>query len=256
MAEKNRLITEKDELVVSKDRLWREIDLKRRNRELELALRSALDSDEDGEERPVDNKGYDMLAELPCDELQKYETLDEDASEALQNIKADNRYISMHQQLLTPSSQEPALGSTERVTVDSRPPISVVLRPLIESDGANEPIYGQIAEWNASMIDSVMSSSSIFGSLGRFVTLSQNGARGCADRHFGSHSTFWTLENPEHFACKTCFNKKLPCVRPVGEHHWILLPLPPATRSPDTDWQDKAYYIRNHEENSQRFPGT
>lgn len=110
MAEKDRLITEKDELVVSKDRLWREMyqmlqekkgcargaadqetdtnhlgqyqlenrrlrkevsDLKRRNRELELALRNALEADEDGEEGIVDNESYDMLAETPCDELQK-----------------------------------------------------------------------------------------------------------------------------------------------------------------------------------------
>jgi hypothetical protein len=127
---------------------------------------------------------------------------------------------------------------------------------LIESNGANEQIYGQIAELNASVFDSVMNSIAIFCALDRFVTLSQNGARGCADRHFGSHSTFWTLENPGHFACKTCSNKKLPCLKPVGYHQWILLPLPPDTRSPDTDWRDKAYYIRDHEETSQRFPGT
>ena len=140
--------------------------------------------------------------------------------------------------------------------MDSRLPIAVVLWPLIESNGANKPMHRRIAELNASMFDSVMNSFAIFGSLGRCVALSQNGARGCADGHFGSHSTFWTLESPRHFACKTCFNKKLPCVRPGGDHQWILLPLPPATRSPDTHWQEKAYYIRDHEETSQRFPAT
>ena len=55
-----------------KRRLLKEVsDLKRRNRELELALRNALEADENGEEEPVDNEGYDILAEAPYDELQK-----------------------------------------------------------------------------------------------------------------------------------------------------------------------------------------
>lgn len=97
MAEKDRLITEKDELVVSKDRLWREMYqmlqeknqrtadlsdqqtsddsqdkleiqqlcgevsfLKRRNRELEHALRDALETDRDCEDGLVENENKFM----------------------------------------------------------------------------------------------------------------------------------------------------------------------------------------------------
>lgn len=96
---KYRLIIEKDELVVSKDRLWREMyqtlhekngctqdisekrlaanrdhlenqrlrfevgNLKRRNRELELALRDALEADEDCEDGSLGNEGIAISAE-------------------------------------------------------------------------------------------------------------------------------------------------------------------------------------------------
>lgn len=110
MAEKDRLITEKDELVVSKDRLWREMyqmlqeknehtaglpdqqkgisrtrqdqleiqrlrgrvgDLERRNRELEQALRDALETDADCEEGCLEDDGFAMQVERPLDEILK-----------------------------------------------------------------------------------------------------------------------------------------------------------------------------------------
>jgi hypothetical protein len=107
MAEKDRLITEKDELVVSKDRLWREMyqmlnekngctqdlsekrlatnrdqlenqrlrmevsNLKRRNKELELALRDALEADEDYEDGSLGNDGIGISAEGRFGALQR-----------------------------------------------------------------------------------------------------------------------------------------------------------------------------------------
>lgn len=110
MAEKDRLITEKDELVISKDRLWREMyqmlkeknertaelhdqrtgitrtsqdqleiqrlrervsDLERRNRELEQALRDALETDADCEEGYLEDDGFAMQVERPLDEILK-----------------------------------------------------------------------------------------------------------------------------------------------------------------------------------------
>lgn len=107
MAEKDRLITEKDELVVSKDRLWREMyqmlqeknggtrdlseqrlaanreqlenqrlrvevsKLQRRNKELELALRDALDTDEDCGDGSVDDEGVAISAEGRFGALQR-----------------------------------------------------------------------------------------------------------------------------------------------------------------------------------------
>jgi hypothetical protein len=101
MAEKDRLVTEKDELVVSKDRLWREMHqiiqeknerieqlfarctgdkhhtqndweaqelraevlrLERRNRDLEKALRDAVETDEGSGENSMDTSGSSALA--------------------------------------------------------------------------------------------------------------------------------------------------------------------------------------------------
>jgi hypothetical protein len=110
MAEKDRLITEKDELVVSKDRLWREMyqivqekselmgntlhrrtatdqssrdhlevqrlreenkGLKRRNQELEKALRAALEADEDFNEEPLEYDSRALPAGETHDQVQK-----------------------------------------------------------------------------------------------------------------------------------------------------------------------------------------
>jgi hypothetical protein len=111
MAEKDRLIMEKDELVVSKDRLWREMHqiiqekseltghtlhrrtatshpnqddleiqrlreenkgLKRRNRELERALRDALEVDEDFEDKSFGDDSRALLAAETHDQVHKW----------------------------------------------------------------------------------------------------------------------------------------------------------------------------------------
>lgn len=110
MTEKDRLITEKDELVVSKDRLWREMhqileaksertesscrpragasrssesqlelqrlreensDLKRRNHDLEQALRDALETDEDQEYDTLEDDCWATSAEGALEEIQR-----------------------------------------------------------------------------------------------------------------------------------------------------------------------------------------
>jgi hypothetical protein len=153
-------------------------------------------------------------------------------------------------------SQQASLNNAELIAVDSRPPVSVQVQPLIEINGANEQLYGRIAELTTPMLTSVMNVIGTFGSFDRFAIVSRKGYHGCVERNLNSHSTFWTTEYPGHYTCKTCFNKKQPCMRAIGNNQWVLLPLPPVTRNPDTDWQDTAYYIRSYEETSQRFPGT
>lgn len=110
MAEKDRLIMEKDELVVSKDRLWREMyqilqekselpgttlhprtatshhnrdhsevqqlreenkGLKRRNQELEQALRDALEVEDDFEEEYTEVDGRALPAAEAHDQVQE-----------------------------------------------------------------------------------------------------------------------------------------------------------------------------------------
>jgi hypothetical protein len=110
MAEKDRLVTEKDELAVSKDRLWREmhqiiqeknerieqlfarctgdehhlqsdweakelraevIRLERRNRDLEKALRDAVETDEDSGGNSMNTSSSSALAHQSSGEFTK-----------------------------------------------------------------------------------------------------------------------------------------------------------------------------------------
>lgn len=145
---------------------------------------------------------------------------------------------------------------SERIRVDSLPPTSIEVLPLIGTKNSGEHTYGKFTELAPVVSASVSKCFETFSSFSRFASLSQKGSRHCAERTFNTHSTFWTIECPGQFTCKTCFNRRQPCMRAIGEHQWIVLPLPPAVRYPSTVWQDNAYYIRPYEENSTRFSGT
>ena len=158
-------------------------------------------------------------------------------------------------QLHTPASQDVSLRSGERIKVDSIPPVLVSIRPVIKSSDFDEHTYGHTNNLNPAISAAVAESIKAFSSSNRLEALSRNGSRGCIERVLASRETYWTLEDPGHYACKTCFNRKQPCMRSMGKHKWIILPLPPNLRNPDVAWQDKAYYIHPYEETSLRYPG-
>lgn len=166
------------------------------------------------------------------------------------------RNTSGHRQLHTPTSQDVSMQGAERIKVNSVPPVVVNIRPVIESSSFTEHTYGVIADLAPTMSAAVMELLERLGSFGRFATLSKSGAHPCAERHLATRETYWTLENPGHYACKTCFNRKQPCIRSTGNHQWIILPLPPNVRGPGLSWQDKAYYINPYEGSSIRYSGT
>jgi hypothetical protein len=159
------------------------------------------------------------------------------------------------QQLFTPVSRATSLSTVERVKVDSQPPVFVNIRFVIENTDLNEHTFGTTTELSPAMSACVIQSLRGLGSSSRFASLSFKGSQNCAERTLASRETFYTHESPGHFACKTCFNRKQPCMQAIGSHEWIVLPLPPAVRGPNMIWQDKAYYVHPYPENSVRYPG-
>jgi hypothetical protein len=140
--------------------------------------------------------------------------------------------------------------------VDSQPPVVVYIRFVVESNDLYEHIYGMIGELFPKMSTCVMGSLKKLGTFRRFGTFIFKGSHNCAARILAPQETFWTNDCPGQFTCKTCFNKKLPCMRATGNHQLLVLPLPPGVRDPNVIWQDKAYYIHPYAENSQRYPTT
>jgi len=160
------------------------------------------------------------------------------------------------QQLFTPVSRATSIDTVERVEVDSRPPVVANIRFVIESTGLNEHIFGTAIELSPVMSACAIESLRALGAFSRFASLSSKGSYNCAERTLLPRETFWTMESPGQFACKTCFNRKQPCMRAIGGHQWIILPLPPAIRDPNLTWQEKSYYIHPYPESSMRYPGT
>ena len=90
------------------------------------------------------------------------------------------------------------------------------VRPLIEINGANEQMYGRIAELTIPMFTSVMNVIGTFGSFDRFAIVSQKGYHGCVERNLSSHSTFWTTEYPGQFHLQDLFQQEAA----LFESHW------------------------------------
>lgn len=171
------------------------------------------------------------------------------------DFNVDNSNQHQYQQLRTPTSQDACFNGAERIKLDSRPPIIVEVRPVIRSADIDNHTFGRLAGLAPAVHASVMKllGASILSE--KLVSLSSKGSSKCAERLIRkANGTYWTIDRPGQFTCKTCFNGKVPCMRMVGDHQWIVLPLPPAVRDPDAVWQDKAYYVNHYEGTSIKFP--
>jgi hypothetical protein len=160
------------------------------------------------------------------------------------------------QQMFTPVSRATSLDNVVRVEVDREPSVAVDIRFVVESNSLNEHTYGTTEEVLPKMSACVMDSLKRLGAFRRFATFISKGSQNCAARILTPQETFWTNDCPGQFTCKTCFNKKLPCMRATGNHQLLVLPLPPDVRDPNVTWLDKAYYIHPYPKNSQRYPTT
>jgi hypothetical protein len=162
-----------------------------------------------------------------------------------------------YRQLRIPTSQGASFGEVERIRVDSHPSTIVQVRPVIESADLHEPTFGRIAELAPIVSVSVMNSFELFGTFNKFAVPSNRGGFiKCAERQFSSPDTFWTIDSPGQFTCKTCFNRRQACMGIFCGHLWIILPLPPWVRDLGPAWQYQGCYIYQQEGNNVQCPGT
>ena len=147
-------------------------------------------------------------------------------------------------QLCTPTSSNASIDDAEHVNVSSRPPTSIRLRPIIQSDSYVAHTYGKLTSLKPALLNLILEMLDLLGPQDKFVLTSRQGSQNCIERRLQAHSaSCWTNEQPGCFACRTCFNRRQPCMRAVGMHEFVLLPLPVEVRETDTTWQDGAYYI-------------
>jgi hypothetical protein len=159
-------------------------------------------------------------------------------------------------QLYTPVSQDAIFDNGESILVQSRPPTTIRILPIIESSSYTQHTYAQLSFLAPGLLSSILDLLKVFGNEYKFSTVSREGRNGCIERRLRSkNGTSWSLAQPGCFVCKTCFNKKRPCMRVVGAHEWLLLPLPPEVRDPGATWMDEAYYVHQGMGSSLVFPG-
>jgi len=127
---------------------------------------------------------------------------------------------------------------------------------VIQSDSYITHTYGKLASLESALLETVLKFFDSLGSNDKFVSTSRQGSQNCIDRrlNFGGASA-WTNEQPGCFACRTCFNRRQPCIRAIGNHEFLLLPLPVHARQTHDTWQDGAYYMYQYDGTTMKFPG-
>lgn len=234
IAEKDRLVAEKDELVISKDKLWREMyqmlreqirqkeitsakqgtvsghrhdpleiqqlheeisRLKRRNADLEEALRDALETDEDGEDD-------DMGGQVGSSEVETRYVTRAPLNYMLRAIPNDVRFNprsafdflrrseandpDIDRKPLTPTSLSASLDDGETMNVESIPPTSVKITPVIKSLNSRNHTFGQTRNLEPSLLELITKTINALACSNRFASASQKGNPSCAERHISS----------------------------------------------------------------------
>ena len=158
-------------------------------------------------------------------------------------------------QLRTPTSANTSLDDSERITVASHPPTSIKIRPVIQSDSYISHTYGKLDSLEPALLEKVLE---LFRNLDfndKFVTTSRQGSPNCIERRLNvGGASAWTNEQPGCFACRT-FNRRQPCIRAIGNHQFLLLPLPMEARNAHDTWHDGAYYMYQYDGTTMKFPG-
>jgi hypothetical protein len=160
-------------------------------------------------------------------------------------------------QLRTATSPNVSLDDSERITVASRPPTSIRIRPVIQSNSYISHTYGKLDSLEPALLEKVLKLFENLDPNDKFVTTSRQGSPNCIERRLNvGGASAWTNEQPGCFACRTCFNRRQPCIRAIGDHEFLLLPLPMEAREPHDTWHDGAYYMYQYDGTTMKFPGT
>jgi hypothetical protein len=161
-----------------------------------------------------------------------------------------------NRQLHTPVSPDAVIDNEDNILVQSRPPTSVKILPVIESSSYTQHTCGQLSFIAPGLLNSVLELLKVLGHGIKFSIFSREGRNTCVERQLRvARPTSWTLTLAGCFACKTCFNKKRPCMRAAGAHQWLILPLPPDVRDPGATWMEEAYYVHQGQGSNLSFPG-
>jgi hypothetical protein len=261
IAEKDRLVIEKDELVVSKDRLWREMHqiIQEKNERIEELFARCT---------TVNSHSHDSEVQALRDEVLSLARRNSELEEALRDaletddeigdlgsVEQNPDYLEQLLPLRTPTSPSSLHGDAEYITVASRPPTSILIRPIIKSDSYITHSYGKLGSLDPTLLNMIWKVFEVLAPNHKFVSASRQGSQNCIERRLRTHSASWTIEQSGCFACRTCFNRRQPCIRPIGNHEFLLLPLSVDVRSPDATWQDAAYYVYQYDGTTQKFPG-
>jgi hypothetical protein len=159
-------------------------------------------------------------------------------------------------QLRTPASMSASQDDTECIRVASRPLMSIKILPVIQSNSYVTHEYGKLTSLHPDLLKSIQKLLGVLGANDKFARISQQGVRTCIERRLHTrNASSWTNQQSGCFACRTCFNRRLPCMRAIGGHELLLLPLPVEVRHPGATWQTEAYYVHQGDETTQSFPG-
>jgi hypothetical protein len=158
-------------------------------------------------------------------------------------------------QLRTPASMSASHDDIECIRVASHPPTSIKILPVIQSSSYIKHDYGKLTSLEPDLLDIILKSLDALAASDRFAIVSREKANSCVGRRLlAKNPSFWTNQQSGCFACKTCFNRRTPCMRSLSNHEWLLLPLPVEARDPSATWQDQAYYIHQGHGTNLKFP--
>ncbi|KAK3690590.1 hypothetical protein LTR37_019086 [Vermiconidia calcicola] len=274
LAEKDRLIREKDELVDSKDKLWRELHAIVRAKDAENeALRQAARglSVENDRIRRKSETLERALKHLVDQEQEDGASVAEDEDE----IKVEDERDRTHESVLddagygrrfsdsasgSKTSQASLSPKTEKACTTNKPQFTFAPLTRVTEEGGYE--IGRIENIAAPVIASIRS------------TLNEMERRH-SERLIPAHPSYpspaptcvwhwatgttssarWTSQAPRTFACGGCFNARRACFVWLGKMKWMVLPLPPQVRDATAAPDKRAYYIYEGHETSISFPG-
>lgn len=248
--------------------------LKNRNKELETALREILNAnqnaqeDEEDEEDEEDNEDDSTAvgSTFKRDDSQSLPMsigFDDHSSGTSGHLSSGTlagrvsgkrgHVDSLHTYTRLSTSTSP--DATGGIELMSNPPVCVTVLPVVESASDANHRFADLSELNSAMQSIIYDTLNTMSSQNKFAGFSDKGSRRCGHSLLIDTHSVWTIEQPRCFACKRCFNKRRPCLHPLGKHRWALLPLPLGVRDSNATWQDEAYYVYAGEHASSTFSG-
>ena len=272
LAEKDRLVGEKDELVDSKDRLWRGYHEIIREKDAENEQLRQKNRDLTVENERIKEKAQELAEALR--ELIEKDAASEEYEEGDQE---EWDLASEYRNKLFNDSGTP-WGISDPNLLDERPPeelldgLVTTSRPspapsgisdtptetLIRKDFAFALLIDTSADGDDMMVGIRDMATAVHKSMK--TTLKTIGKRH-ARKKIPAHPTTlisccaylwatdcvssrrWTVDHPRKHACYSCVHNKRACLLWIGQMRWLVLPLPPELRPTGCTYTDPEFFI-------------